>query len=500
MAAGAVTVNRRRFLAGAGAAGIGAMLGGCGVFRQQTGEAISTVAPLPEPFTVPLPLPTRARPIRSTADTDYFELTQRRAEVEILPGLRTPILGYDGEYPGPTIVSTVGRRTVVNHVNELSVPSVVHLHGGHTPASSDGFPTDVVPPGGERAYDYPMRQRAATLWYHDHRMDFTGPAVYRGLAGFHLVHDPDEHRLGLPAGDRDVPLMIADRSFDEDGSLRYPAIDPSMTGQPGVEAAYLEGVLGDVVLVNGAPWPRFEVEAVRHRLRLLNGSNARRYELVLSPGADGAAFTQIGSDGGLLAAPVERGGIVLAPGERVDVVVDFSRYPAGTEVTMRNRLGTGSTADVMRFVVTRTAADDSTVPATLGEIEPYDRAAAVVRREFRFTRGAGGHRAGGWVINKERYDPLRVDADPTLGALELWRFGTDVHHPVHLHLDPFQVVRRGARGPGPSDAGWKDTVDVRPGEVVEVLVRFTDYAGLYVMHCHNLEHEDMMMMANVATR
>ena len=493
-----MTLNRRRFLAGVGTVGLAAAgLGGCG--QGQTGEALPTVGPLPARFTVPLPLPPRARPTRSTSDTDHFELVQRRAEVEILPGLRTPILGYDGVYPGPTIVSTVGRRTVVNHVNELGVPTVAHLHGGHTPASSDGFPTDVVPPGGERAYDYPMRQRAATLWYHDHRMDFTGPAVYRGLAGFHLVHDPDEDRLGLPAGDRDVPLMIADRSFDEDGSLRYPAIDPSMTGTPGVDAAYLEGVLGDVVLVNGAPWPRFEVEAVRHRLRLLNGSNARRYELVLTPGTEDA-FTQIGSDGGLLAEPVGRGSIVLAAGERADVVVDFSRYPVGTEVTMHNRLGSGSTADVMRFVVTRAAVDDSTVPATLGEIEPYDRATAVVRREFRFTRGAGGHRTGGWVINKLTYDPDRVDADPRLGTLELWRFGTDVHHPVHLHLDPFQVVRRGARGPGPSDAGWKDTVDVRPGEVVEVLVRFTDYAGRYVMHCHNLEHEDMMMMANFETR
>ena len=122
----------------------------------------------------------------------------------------------------------------------------------------------------------------------------------------------------------------------------------------------------------------------------------------------------------------------------------------------------------------------------------------MIRRQFRFTRGAAGaHR--GWTINGREFDPTRADASAALGQVERWSFVSDVHHPVHVHLDPFQVVRRGGGSPGASDAGWKDTVDVRPGEVVEVLVRFEDYAGRFVMHCHNLEHEDMMMMANIDT-
>ncbi|HEY0637041.1 MAG TPA: multicopper oxidase family protein [Pseudonocardiaceae bacterium] len=495
-----MSLGRRRFLGVLGAAGAGLALGGsttgCGISLGQTGEGLTTTARLPAPYTVPLPVPPVARPVSTDSDTDVYELTQREASVEILPGLRTPILGYDGVYPGPTIVSRSGRRTVVRHVNALGVPTVTHLHGGHTPAASDGFPTDLVQPGDTREYEYPMRQRAATLWYHDHRADFTGPAVYRGLAGFHLVHDPAEDALGLPSGERDVPLMIADRAFEEDGALAYPAIDASMTGVAGVRAAFMEGVLGDVNLVNGAPWPVLEVDAARYRFRLLNGSNARRYELVLT---GGPRFIQVGSDGGLLAAPLERGSITMAAGERFDVVVDFGGLPVGTEITMRNRLARGRTADVLRFVVARAvASDESRVPAVLGEVEPLDRAKAVVRREFRFTRGMPGH--AGWRINNRLWDAGRVDAEPALGDLELWRFGTDVHHPVHLHLDPFQVVRRGAEGPTASDRGWKDTVDIRPGEVVEVLVRFTDYAGKYVMHCHNLEHEDMMMMANFTTR
>ena len=510
-------LSRRRF--GGLALGIAAAvaLPGCGALRGQTGELLTTRAPLPARFAVALPVPPVLQPVRRTADTDLYEITQRVGRLEILPGLTTTVLGYNGRFPGPTIVSRSGRMTKVVHTNELAVPTVVHLHGGHTPADSDGYPTDLVLPvdavhpteadhehGGDIAYGsrehtYPMQQRAATLWYHDHRMDFTGPAVYRGLAGFHLVHDDEEASLPLPADERDIPLMITDRAFEEDGAFRYPAIDPSMTITPGVEDEHMEGVLGDVVLVNGAPWPELEVDAVRYRFRLLNASNARRYDLALDPPPpSGPSFVQIGSDGGLLAAPIEHSHLVIAAAERFDVVIDFSAYPVGTAVTLRNRLGEGSTASVMRFRVARSASDGSAIPAVLSEVEPLSPSAAVVRREFRFTRGAVGDVAG-WTINGLEFDPRRADASPALGQVERWSFVTDVHHPVHAHLDPFQVVRRGGGSPGPSDAGWKDTVDVRPGEVVEVLVRFTDYAGWFVMHCHNLEHEDMMMMANVDT-
>lgn len=224
-------LSRRGFLGLAGAGGALLALGACGIggidlLSGQTGEMVRSRARLPRPFSVPLPVPPVKRPVRSEAGTDFYEIVQREADLEILPGLRTKALTYDGMFPGPTLACRSGHRAVVRHRNELTVPTVVHLHGGHTPADSDGYPTDLVLPvsgwrtdahhgamagkvsRGERDYVYPHQQRAATLWYHDHRMDFTGPQVYRGLAGFHLVHDAEEDALPLPGGDRDVPLMV----------------------------------------------------------------------------------------------------------------------------------------------------------------------------------------------------------------------------------------------------------------------------------------------------
>jgi spore coat protein A len=358
---------------------------------------------------------------------------------------------------------------------------------------------------GSRRYAYPMDQPGATLWYHDHRMDFTGPMVYRGLAGFHLVRDDEEDALPLPRGERELPLMIADRSFDADGQLDYPARDPSMTGEPGTHGA-VEGVLGDVVLVNGVPWPQAEVDAARYRLRLLNASNARRYELTLDPPPPtGDAFTQIGSDGGLLERPVGHDVVRLAPAERFDVLVDFSAYPVGTRVTVRNALGSGGTADVMRFVVARRAADDSRVPGLLRPYEALTPPPGAVRRAFRFRRGGSGgdddgRRGHVWRINGEAFDPARMIASVRPGQVERWRFSSDLHHPVHVHLARFQVLSRGSGGPHPLDGGWKDTVDLRPTDDVEVAIRFPDLPGRYVMHCHNLEHEDMAMMAAFEVR
>jgi FtsP/CotA-like multicopper oxidase with cupredoxin domain len=329
-------------------------------------------------------------------------------------------------------------------------------------------------------------------------MGFTGPGVWRGLAGFHLIHDDEEDALPLPRGERDLPLMIADRSFAADGSFRYPATDAKLV-RPGVTDDYMNGVLGDVILVNGAPWPRLDVDRAHYRLRLLNASNARLYRLELDPQPPGGdALVQIGSDGGLLAAPVAHDGIEIAPAERFDVVVDFSRYQPGTQVRLVNRFGSGRAKEVMRFdVSSRSVSDDAKVPEKLAAFEKLDASAAVATREFAFRRGGGDD---GWTINGDPYQPGRDVATPTLGSVERWRFTTDLHHPVHVHLDHFQVVARNGRDPGPFDAGWKDTVDLRPAETMEVLVRFTDYAGTYMMHCHNLEHEDMAMMADFTVR
>lgn len=516
-----MTLSRRAFLGLAGGAGVLLAAGLTGPRllaqgSQGTGELLRSGIPLPEPFRVPLPIPRVLCPQR-TDDADHYTITQRVAKAEILPGVETPIWGYDGTFPGPTIESRRDRTTVVHHRNELPVPTVVHLHGGRTPADSDGYPTDLVLPvsgwdgghpahgmydararitQGARDYVFPLRQRAAMLWYHDHRMDFTGPAVYRGLAGLHLVRDDEEDALGLPAGDRELPLMIADRAFDEHGAFAYPSLDRTLRATPGVESAFVEGVFGDVILVNGAPWPVHEVAAARYRLRVLNASNARRYDLALEPPPPGGGgFVQIGSDHGLLDAPRSHDHLPIAPAERYDLVVDFGRYPVGTQVTLVNRLGTGSTAQVMRFVVTRREPDASRIPVKLSEITPLVRAQATTTREFSF-RGGHVHGRAGWVIGGEPFSPDRMSASPRLGDVEIWRFVADLHHPVHLHLVGFQILSRGGGPPGLFDGGIKDTVDLSPGQSVEVIARFDGYRGRYVFHCHNAEHEDMAMMAN----
>ncbi|APU22567.1 multicopper oxidase family protein [Actinoalloteichus sp. GBA129-24] len=519
--------SRRAFLTTGGAA-VAALvlptaLGGCsgnGLFvrggnnssENSAGTLLRSEAPLPEPFQVPLPILPVLEPVRGEDGTDHYEIVQRAERMEILPGLSTEIWGYNGLFPGPTIVSRRGRRTVVTHRNELTVPVVVHLHGGRTAPEHDGYPTDLIlPMGGDhsahqqhagasvvgsRDYVYELDQPAATLWYHDHRMDFTGPQVYRGLAGFHLIRDDEEEALPLPRGEREVPLMIADRSFASDGAFQYPSVDPSLNGTPGVTAEYMSGVLGDCILVNGAPWPVLAVSDTRYRFRILNASNARRYRLRLE---GGGPFVQIGSDLGLLAEPTAHEAIDIAQAERFDVIIDFSGHDVGDEITMVNDHGRDGTDLVMRFVVTRRESDDSAIPDQLVELERLSEEDVVAERQFVFARGgAEAHGMTLWTVNGEPFSTDAIAARPRLSTVERWTIrALNVEHPFHIHLAPFQVLNTGGKDDaGPYNQGWKDTVNLDNGGQAELLIRFDGYRGRYVLHCHNLEHEDMMMMAN----
>jgi spore coat protein A len=423
--------------------------------------------------------------------------------------METGIWGYGGDFPGPTIEARVGRRVSLRLRNVLAVPIVNHLHGGRTSPESDGYPTDLILPAGgfqshmhdpmasitdgERTYTYANDQRAATLWYHDHRMDFTGPQVWQGLAGFYILRDTEDDGLPLPRRDKEVSLLICDRSFGVEGSFRYPALDASLRDTPGVDARYMGGVLGDVILVNGAPWPRFEVSNVKYRFRILNASNARRYDLELEASRGGAIpLVQIGSDGGLLATPLTHRTIRIAPAERFDVIVDFSKLPLGSKVTLVNKAGDGAARQIMRFDVARSEPDESHIPAKLSDASFGKPEDAVITRVFDFSYQRASH---GWRINGKPFDPARMDARPKLDTTEIWRLRTDFNHPLHLHLVHFQVLGHSGR-PGLYDAGWKDTLDLGPGQTANILVRFTGYRGRYVFHCHNLEHEDMNMMGN----
>jgi spore coat protein A len=439
-------------------------------------------------FTLALKLPPVLEPTARTPTHDEYTIVQREAAQEILPGRVTTIWGYQGMFPGPTLRVRRNRLTVVRHTNQLSTPTAVHVHGGVNPPDSDGFAADMVMPGTSRIHTHPNCQRAATLWYHDHAMDKTGENIARGLAGFYIVEDDEEQSLPLPRGPFDVPLLIQDRAFNADGSFAY-------------NTARHMGFEGDVMLVNGVPWPKMEVSTRKYRFRLLNGSNARPLQLALS-GAE--PLTLIGTDGGLLPGPVTITMLPLAMAERADVIVDFSRHAVGTQIFLTNALAKSPLSPIMRFDVVKREADDARIPTRLSDPGFLERTRTATTRTWLFRPSFSFRELPTpivWTINGKRFDPNRSDAAVPLGEVELWRFRNEAPvrfvgspHPTHVHLAHFQILERNGTSPLIHERGWKDTVALDVGEDVLVLLRCEQFRGRYMLHCHNLEHEDHAMM------
>jgi spore coat protein A, manganese oxidase len=431
-------------------------------------------------FAVPLPIAPLLAPSESDATTDYYEITMAETVQQVLPsGGATTLWTYNGTWPGPTIKARRGRRAVVRQINALPVVTTIHLHGAMVAAASDGHPTDYIHPGSYKDYDYPNIQEAAILWYHDHTMDLTGPQVYKGLAGFYLIGDDHEDSLNLPSGSCDVPLVIQDRTFASNNQLIY-----------NLNNLEDEGFLGDTYCVNGAPVPYFEVGRRKYRFRLLNGSNSRVYQLRLSNGAN---IIQIGSDGGLLVGPLARQSIAISPGERVDVVIDFSQVAVGSSVRLVDG-GSWSSRNVMRFDVTHNAVDTSTIPSTLNTIDRIPANQSVVTRRISLDDGRGDAH---WLINNRAYDPARIDFRPRLNTIERWDVVNNTRelHPFHQHLVQFQVLSYNGSSPPAHLRGWKDTLALDKRDSASIIMKFEGFAGVYVFHCHRLEHEDHRMMA-----
>ena len=429
------------------------------------------------PFQRDLPIAPELAPVISRRGVDVYDVDIREGLAEILPGFQTPIYGYDGIYPGPTIRARKGRAAIVRQHNALPFDSNVHLHGGHVPAAHDGHPMDVIAPGASFDYSYPNEQDAAFLWYHDHAHGRTAHTLYYGLVGTYLLHDEREAELELPRGEYDVPLVIADHAFNKDGSFRY------------AENVDL-GFRGDTLLVNGAVAPRMRVERRIYRLRLLNASNARSYELQLGRGRP---VVQIASDGGLLARPVKRATVILHPAERIELLVDFRKFSAGSEVILQNLAGEASTRSVMRFDVVRGGGEDARIPTgRMRTLERLPKPNATRGWDLGLRTDSGVQ----WQIAGRGFDPTRIDVRPQLGSTELWQWRNPSQrvHPMHLHGMLFRVVERSSGVVHPGERGWKDTIGVLPGETVTVQPWFAPYAGRYVFHCHALEHGDKAMM------
>ncbi len=577
------------------------------------------VSPAPLiPFVDPLPVPQR---LIAQQHGGPLSVRMRGAGHRFhrdLPESR--VWGYDGTVPGPTIETERGHAVTVEWRNELAGPlpvldtlapsatdadgvpvqcrpglsggapnektaalaghTVVHLHGGLTPASYDGWAENLFAPGQHATFRYPVDQRACLLWYHDHVMGVTKFDVYAGLAGLWIVRDERERELGLPEGPPfELPLLIQDRNFDLDEQGRLTAALVHKTDPEVMEA------FAPFTIVNGKVWPVLDVQQATYRLRVLNGSNARTYRLVLfGAGPELDRVTQIGTDHGLLRAPARLPpeGLVLASAERADLLVDFSDLEPGTVLSLLNTArapfdgapfpaanapdaadldGLLPYPEVMRFRVLARAAERRIVPRDLArDYDPPDhpslagakrRTIVLVERELegqpsmltmRELAVAPDDHGGPLVTVTDAEQTMRYQVVashfedsttffPMLGQYEVWQLInlTEDTHPIHLHLDPFQILsRRPIRYEVPGDGigdfdltasvtlgrdpedtlehaiddnerGLKDTIRVNPNEMVEIAVRFTTYAGRYMYHCHILEHEDRDMMRPFVT-
>jgi spore coat protein A len=424
----------------------------------------AATAPASPQFAVEMPIPRVLRPVRQTRDGDFYRLPMRKAYEEMLPGVRTEVMSYGGSFVGPTIRARAGRPVVVEYVNQLTEAANAHLHGGHTPAASDGNPMQLIEPGSSLQNHYPNGQRGATLWYHDHTHHAEAEHVYRGMHGFYLLEEDDERRLRLPADEYDVPVMLTDAHFDPAGGLIYAPTDtPNRT----------------TLLANGRPSPYFPVHGRKYRFRLLNVSNFRTYRLSLG----GAEMVQIGSDGGLLPTPVARTEITLSPAERAEIVIDFARYRSGRRVVLSDVSG-----PVLQFRVGHRVPDPSRVPDVLRPLPPLTGGATTreITMKVDMTKGAA-------YINGKSFDPDRVDTTIKAGSTEIWRISnsdTDygLDHNMHLHLVQFRVLDRDGKPPLPGESGLKDTVLVPAGQSVRVEATFSGFTGRYLYHCHMLEH------------
>ncbi|KAM7210459.1 putative bilirubin oxidase precursor [Rhypophila decipiens] len=447
----------------------------------------------------------------------YYEMEIKQFNHSIYPNLpNTTMVGYDGISPGPTIIVPKGTESIVRFVNNSPRKNSVHLHGSFSRAPFDGFAEDTTDPGQYKDYYFPNQQNGRTIWYHDHA---TAENAYMGQAGMYIIKDPAEDALNLPSGYGvyDIPLVLTAKRYNPDGSL-YSTIGEQIS------------LYGDVIHVNGQPWPVFDVEPRKYRFRILNAAVSRSFSLYLVDLAEEnrpIRFQVIGSDSGLLEKPVWTPHLYLSMAERYEIILDFTNYTSSpsTVLELRNFRKAGGagveeeyahTNQIMRFRVTppkpSSSPDTSIIPSHLRDI-PYPdpttnpgfpgRQNKTIHHHFKF------HRANGtWLINNTPFSDIqnRVLAKPPRNTVEIWELENTTDgwsHPIHIHLVDFRVLHRSGshffdsapRNVQPYEKhGLKDVVWLGKEEKVWVEAHYAPWDGVYMFHCHNLVHEDDDMM------
>ncbi|KAI0394793.1 Cupredoxin [Xylariaceae sp. FL0594] len=467
------------------------------------GKQISPEYPLI--FRVPLPIPPVKQPKQvitnpvTGKDILYYEIEIRPFQQQVYPNLLpATLVGYDGISPGPTFIIQQGVESVVRFVNNAERDNSVHLHGSPSRAPFDGWAADITRPGEYKDYYYPNFESSRFLWYHDHALGITAENAFFGQAGAYILNDPAEDALGLPSGygEFDIPLVLAAKYYNQNGTLQSQLQEDTSTW-------------GDIIHVNGQPWPFLNVQPRKYRFRILDTGISRTYALYFSSSTNPGAklpVQVIASDSGLLDIPVTVDTLFISVAERYEVVFDFAPF-AGQQIDLRNLEDVGgfgvdedfqNTDKVMRFNVSPVPVDDpSVVPAKLRDV-PFPPETRGIDHHFRFHR-----QNGEWLINGVGFRDVenRVLANVPRGTVEIWELENGSGgwtHPIHVHLVDFRVISRtGSHRPvEPYEAhGLKDVVWLAEGETVQVEAHYEPWTGLYMFHCHNLIHEDHDMMA-----
>ncbi len=502
-------------LGAVGAAGVAAVAVPIG--QGAHAKAASTLAPgsMPVPFTSAFQRPPVLRPYGEEYDPQgkilLYSLTAKEATAELIPGFTSKIWAYNGIFPGPTISIDQGTRAKVRVRNALpathpmfghAFETSTHLHGSASLPQYDGYANDITRPGEVKVYEYPDFQSARTLWYHDHGVHHTAQNVYTGLAATYQLHDRYE-RAQLPQDEFDVPLVISDAMFNADGTLAFSDDNHS-------------GVWGDVIFVNGVAWPQMTVKRRVYRFRVLDASISRSYKLRLS---NGSPMTVVATDAGMLSVPQPVASFRQGTAERYEVLIDFSKYSAGTKIDLLNSSNTNNvnyanTGKVMRFVVSDEPFDETNnlVPTRLDvSPETVDTMSLTTAMSKATTALTVEHNdtTNVWNISGKTWDDVVASgfkltvANPQINDVQLWTIENKSggwFHPVHIHLVDFKVIARNTNGGKPFawEKGPKDVVYVGESEKVTLLMRFVvkpgSTGGRYMVHCHNLVHEDHDMM------
>lgn len=413
-----------------------------------------------------------------TKNDVHYTIDAQIGQTEIFDGVQTKTLGYNSSFLGPVVKLKKGQTAHLTLKNSLEEETTFHWHGLIIDGEADGGPHTVIEPGEEKEISFDVKQDQATLWFHPHPEGKTAKQVFDGLAG--LLYIEDELEDTYEYGKNDIPLIIQDRTFDDDKQLNYEAVkDP-------------DGTMGETLLINGTVDPRLTVNKEKVRLRLLNGSNMRNYTIQLN---NGEKFEQIASDGGLLNEAAELSELQLTPSERAEIVIDFSQFETGEEIKL---MMDDETVLLPFKIKEEKPSSENTIEPVKNEIEITDEELNLpVTKEINLS-GMGHHVA----INDKQYDKNRIDFTQKQGETEVWEVYNEpdmmggMIHPFHIHGTQFKVISINGEKPPKNLQGYKDTISLDPGDKAKLAVKFEE-KGIYMYHCHILEHEDNGMMGQI---